>query len=69
MPVHCLDRLPVPDQAFSRAKDRVLPEHGGSLNYHQVDVSDNKKVETLIAGIASEGQRLDGLIAGESTST
>ncbi|KAF2021010.1 NAD(P)-binding protein [Aaosphaeria arxii CBS 175.79] len=61
--VHCLDRLPEPDGFFARAKERVNPDLGGSLNYHQVDVSKNDEIEETIAGIASQNQRLDGLIA------
>jgi D-arabinitol 2-dehydrogenase len=62
--VHCLDRLPEPDAAFKSARERVPKEYGGGLEYHQVDVSNNEQLEWVIAGIADERQRLDGLIAG-----
>lgn len=64
--VHCLDRLPEPDSAFAAAKSRINEEHGGGLEYHRVDVTDNDALENCIAGIADEKQRLDGLIAGMS---
>lgn len=61
--VHCLDRLPEPDKAFATAKARIKTEYGGGLEYHQVDVTHNDDLETCIAEIAAEKQRLDGLIA------
>ncbi|KAF2193503.1 NAD(P)-binding protein [Zopfia rhizophila CBS 207.26] len=61
--VHCLDILAEPDTAFARAKERVVPEYGGSMHYHQVDVSDSEKLDRVIADIAVERERLDGLIA------
>ncbi|KAF2647698.1 NAD(P)-binding protein [Lophiostoma macrostomum CBS 122681] len=61
--VHCLDILPAPDDSFGIARERVKHEHGGSLQYHQVDVSNSEQLEQLIGKIASEKQRLDGLIA------
>lgn len=63
--VHCLDRLPKPDEEFEEAKSRIKNEHGGGLEYHQVDVTQNDALEKLIANIADEKQRLDGLIAGK----
>lgn len=62
--VHCLDRLPEPDHAFVEAKARVSKEHGGGLEYHQIDVTNDERLEACIANIAAEKQRLDGLIAG-----
>ena len=62
--VHCIDRLPDADGAFTLSKEQLVPEYGGSLEYHQVDVSNNDKLEKCIADIAGERQRLDGLIAG-----
>ncbi|KAJ4371223.1 hypothetical protein N0V83_004440 [Neocucurbitaria cava] len=61
--VHCLDRLPEPDEEFEEARSRIKNEHGGGLEYHQVNVTQNDALEKLIATIADEKQRLDGLIA------
>ncbi|CAI6312870.1 unnamed protein product [Periconia digitata] len=61
--VHCFDRLPKPDNAFKEAKSRICPEFGGSLEYHQVDVTHDEQLEEIIASIADQNQRLDGLIA------
>lgn len=61
--VHCLDRMSQPDEAFSQAKDRIRSEYGGGLEYHQVDVTQNERLEEVIEGIADKHQRLDGLIA------
>lgn len=65
--VHCLDRLPEPDHEFIETKSRIKTEYGGGLEYHQVDVTNNDELEQLIAKIADEKQRLDGLIAGRSS--
>lgn len=61
--VHCLDRLQEPDKAFAQAKERVREEHGGGLEYHQVKVTHDTQLDKVIAGIAAERQRVDGLIA------
>ncbi|KAF2468585.1 NAD(P)-binding protein [Lindgomyces ingoldianus] len=61
--VHCLDILPEPDKVFFRAKERISTEYSGALEYHQVDVSNDKMVEEVIGDIATKRQRLDGLIA------
>lgn len=42
-------------------------EFGGELIYHRVDVSDEEALENVVANIAAERQRLDGLIAGMLT--
>lgn len=62
--VHCIDRSPQPAKVFEQALERVNPEHGGSLHYHKVDVSNNDEVETAMEEIGSRYQRIDGLIAG-----
>jgi D-arabinitol 2-dehydrogenase len=62
--VHCLDRAPNLPRAFDEARARVKGQSGGTMEYHQVDVTQDEAVENCIAGIASERQRLDGLIAG-----
>ncbi|OAG12443.1 NAD(P)-binding protein [Paraphaeosphaeria sporulosa] len=61
--VHCLDRLEQPDPAFGESAERLKREVGGELIYHRVDVTDNDALETVIADIGAERQRLDGLIA------
>ncbi|OCK79817.1 NAD(P)-binding protein [Lepidopterella palustris CBS 459.81] len=61
--VHCLDRLPSPDDSFGEAQRRVLPEFGGELHYAQVDVRNQEALDSVIARIAEDRQRLDGLIA------
>lgn len=61
--VYCLDRLPEPDHSFAEARRGVLPEFGGELHYAQIDVRDNKSLDGVIAGIAEEYERPDGLIA------
>ncbi|KAF2488439.1 short chain dehydrogenase [Lophium mytilinum] len=60
--VHCLDILPNPDHAWSSAQSRVAP-FGGSLHYHQVNVTDQPALEAIVARIADDRGRLDGLIA------
>ncbi|KAL1594603.1 hypothetical protein SLS60_010364 [Paraconiothyrium brasiliense] len=62
--VHCLDRLEQPDPAFGESAERMKREYGGELVYHQVDVTDDVSLEKVVANIAAERQRLDGLIAG-----
>ncbi|KAF9741105.1 hypothetical protein PMIN06_008355 [Paraphaeosphaeria minitans] len=61
--VHCIDRLERPDQAFDESAERLKREFGGELIYHRVDVTDSDALETVIAEIAADRQRLDGLIA------
>jgi D-arabinitol 2-dehydrogenase len=63
--VHCLDRAPKPPETFEEVKARTGGQSGGSLTYHQVDVTRNTVLEERIAGIAAEKGRLDGLIAGK----
>ncbi|KAF2276909.1 NAD(P)-binding protein [Westerdykella ornata] len=61
--VHCLDIQPEPSDNFKTAKERINPDFGGGLEYHQVDVSDAEGLETVVGRIADQKQRLDGLIA------
>jgi D-arabinitol 2-dehydrogenase len=42
-------------------------EFGGELVYHCADVTDDGVLETIVADIAADKQRLDGLIAGTFT--
>ncbi|KAL4993586.1 hypothetical protein BDV10DRAFT_178850 [Aspergillus recurvatus] len=61
--VYCLDRLSRPEDEFWAAKARANPDFGGSLHYHRMDVTDDANTEAVISGIASQKNRLDGLIA------
>ncbi|KAF1977320.1 NAD(P)-binding protein [Bimuria novae-zelandiae CBS 107.79] len=61
--VHCLDRAPEPDPAFAESAERMKRNFGGELVYHQVDVSNEDTLEQVVADIAAERQRIDGLIA------
>lgn len=40
-----------------------MPEWGGSLHYRRQDVADTGHLDSLIAAIADENQRLDGVVA------
>lgn len=62
--VHCLDRVSKPDAAFVESAERLKRDFGGDLVYHQVDVANQEGVEKIVAEVAEERQRLDGLIAG-----
>lgn len=64
MSVHCLDIRPEPSEDFYEAQKRVATGQEGSLQYHQVNVSNAEALETLVDQIAGKKQRLDGLIAG-----
>lgn len=63
--VYCLDRTVEPPEAYKEAKARVKDQSSGGLEYHHVDVTHSEAIEKCMAGIASEKQRLDGLIAGK----
>jgi hypothetical protein len=63
--VYALDRSAEPTDAeqWDEAQSRVVPEWGGSLHYRQQDVSDTRHLDELIAAIAGENGRLDGVVA------
>ena len=61
--VHCLDRLPQPHEDFHAVQRETDSALGGTLNYHQVDVTDTKALQGLISDIAGQHERMDGLIA------
>ncbi|KAF2809031.1 NAD(P)-binding protein [Mytilinidion resinicola] len=61
--VHCLDLLAEPDETWAAAQSRILPEFGGSLHYHRVDVTNEKELDEVFTSIAEDRKRLDGLIA------
>lgn len=50
-------------QEFHDAKERLEKAYGGTLSYDKVDVRDPGDLDQVIARIADEHQRLDGLIA------
>jgi NAD(P)-dependent dehydrogenase (short-subunit alcohol dehydrogenase family) len=52
-----------PDTEFLAAQGRANPKFGGSLHYQRVDVRDSDDVNEILAGIAAQKGRLDGLIA------
>lgn len=60
--VWCLDRLEKPDHEFNAAQKRSQSSYGGSMNYARIDVRDNEHVDSLLADIAAEHKRLDGII-------
>jgi NAD(P)-dependent dehydrogenase (short-subunit alcohol dehydrogenase family) len=45
------------------AKDKAENEYGGTLEYIRIDVRNNTEVNTTMATIAAQDERLDGLIA------
>ncbi|KAK3362519.1 short-chain dehydrogenase [Lasiosphaeria hispida] len=61
--VYCLDHAAAPSSYFHEAVSRVMPEYGGALLYRQVDVRDTAQLDALVASVASEHQRLDGVVA------
>jgi len=61
--VHCLDRLPEPDQDFLRVQQYEDRIPGGELHYHSIDIRDTGALQRLIATIAERNSRLDGCIA------
>lgn len=61
-PVYCLDRLEKPAEDFYEAQSRV-DHFGGSLSYERVDVQDATDLDDVIASIASQHKRMDGLVA------
>lgn len=61
--VYCFDIAPEPSEDFYEAQRRMAADGEGSLQYHQVNVSDAVVLETLVAQVADKHQRLDGLIA------
>lgn len=61
--MYCLDREEKPAEYFAEARNRVVPEWGGSLHYRQQDVLDTKGLDKTITSIAHENARLDGVVA------
>lgn len=61
--VHCVDRLPTPDDEFYKAQKRAIPAFGGSLHYRRIDVRDKENVAKTFAEIAEFNNRFDGILA------
>ncbi|KAK4897989.1 hypothetical protein LTR27_004373 [Elasticomyces elasticus] len=61
--VYCLDIQKEPTAPFYETQGRVAKEFGGTLNYRHVDVQNAELVDEVIASIAAEHSRLDGLVA------
>ncbi|KAK5716972.1 hypothetical protein LTR17_016189 [Elasticomyces elasticus] len=61
--VYCLDRQKEPTASFYKTQGRVAAEFGGTLHYRQVDVQNAELLDEVIASIAEEHSRLDGLVA------
>ena len=60
--MHCLDRLPEPDEEFHAAQARANPQFGGSLHYRRLDVRDRDGTNQIMSAIAEGKNRLDGLV-------
>ncbi|KAK5941338.1 putative secondary metabolism biosynthetic enzyme [Knufia obscura] len=61
--VHCLDRLPEPEEEFLRVQKQEHRIPGGAIEYHSIDIRDTYALQKLIAVIAERYSRLDGVIA------
>lgn len=61
--MHCVDRLPKPDDEFTKAQKRANPAYGGSLHYRRIDVRDKENVSKTFAEIGENHNRFDGLLA------
>lgn len=61
--VYALDRLPIPSPDFAPLQERARTSLGTALHYRQIDVRDVAGLNKVVAAIADEHGRLDGLIA------
>ncbi|GAB1741145.1 hypothetical protein NU219Hw_g6391t1 [Hortaea werneckii] len=61
--VYCLDRAEQPEEHFWQTRDELAHHFRGTLDYRQVDVTHAEQLDQVIAKIADEHQRIDGLIA------
>lgn len=61
--MHCFDRLLKPDQEFVATQELARRAHVGSLHYHHVDVRDSEQLKDIVRKVASEKNRIDGLVA------
>lgn len=63
MLVYCLDRMTEPGDRFNSVKESLSPSWDGSLHYRQANVGDAENLNSVIAEVAAERQRMDGLVA------
>ncbi|KAF2094407.1 NAD(P)-binding protein [Rhizodiscina lignyota] len=61
--VYCLDRQAEAAPEFYATKEQLAQHFQGSLNYRRVDVQHAKELDEVVAEIAGEHQRMDGLVA------
>ncbi len=61
--MYCLDRLAEPSEEFYQTQGNLAADYTGSIEYRRVDVQDADDLDSVIANIASEHGRMDGLIA------
>ncbi|KAL1957009.1 hypothetical protein VTO42DRAFT_6386 [Malbranchea cinnamomea] len=61
--VHCFDRLLQPDPDFVATQELARRSHVGSLHYHHVDIRDTGQLKNIVAKVAEQHNRLDGLVA------
>jgi NAD(P)-dependent dehydrogenase (short-subunit alcohol dehydrogenase family) len=61
--VYCLDRLETPHSDFLTAQEKAEREYGSSLEYIRIDVRNDIEVNNVFSAIATQNERLDGLIA------
>lgn len=61
--VHCFDRLLEPHPEFVATQELARRAHVGSLRYHHVDVRQTQHLWDTVSKIASQNNRLDGLVA------
>ncbi|KAJ5327220.1 uncharacterized protein N7506_010322 [Penicillium brevicompactum] len=61
--IYCLDRLETPHPDFLIAKEKAETQYGTTLEYIRIDVRNAMEVNNVFSAIASQHERLDGLIA------
>lgn len=62
-PVYCLDRMAEPGERFNSVQNSLPQSWNGSLHYRRADVANAENLNTVIAEVAAEHQRMDGLVA------
>ncbi|EED20984.1 short-chain dehydrogenase, putative [Talaromyces stipitatus ATCC 10500] len=60
--IHCVDRLPEPDDEFRKAQKRANPAVGGSLHYRRIGVRDAENVAKTFGEIGELNKRFDGIL-------
>lgn len=61
--IYCLDIQQQPREDFYNTQERLAHQYEGTLHYRPVDVQNAAALDKVIASIADEEQRLDGLVA------